>query len=133
MNGPGQFNGDQPMTTLTRVAPELPVNDVAEALQHYESKLGFEVVMTMPAGNYAIVERDRVALHLYQNEAGTHSPASIHIFATDLDDLFAELQKREANISEGIVRQPWGNRDFRIVDSSGNAIKFTEPLHNGLQ
>ena len=121
------------MTTLTRVAPELPVNDVAEALQHYESKLGFEVVMTMPAGNYAIVERDDVALHLYQNETGTHLPGSIHIFATDLDALFVELQTREANVTEGIVRRPWGNRDFRIVDSSGNVIKFTEPLQNGLQ
>jgi uncharacterized glyoxalase superfamily protein PhnB len=121
------------MTTLTRVAPELPVNDVAEALQHYESKLGFKVVMTMPAGDYAIVERDGVALHLYQNETGTDSPVSMHIFATDLDDLFAEIQMRKANVTEGIVRRPWGNRDFRIVDSSGNAIKFTEPLDNGLQ
>jgi uncharacterized glyoxalase superfamily protein PhnB len=121
------------MTTLTRVAPELPVNDMAEALQHYERKLGFKVVMTMPAGNYAIVERDGIALHLFQNETGNYSPSSIHIFATDLDDLFAELQIRQANITGGIVRQPWGNRDFRIVDSSGNAIKFTERQDNGLQ
>jgi hypothetical protein len=90
------------MTTMTRIAPELPVNDVAEALQHYVSKLGFEVIMTIPAGNYAIVERDGIAVHLFQNENGTHSPGSIHIFATDLDDLFAELQTREANVTAGI-------------------------------
>ena len=58
------------MPTLTRVAPELPVSDVAEAMQHYRSKLGFEAVMTMPAGDYAIVGRDGVVLHLFQNEGG---------------------------------------------------------------
>lgn len=118
------------MTTLTRVAPELPVNDVPEALSYYEIKLGFEVVMTMPAGDYAIVERDGVALHLFQNEFGPHSPCSLHIFVTDLDELLAELQTRGANVTQGIVRQPWGNRDFRILDSSGNMVKFTEPLHD---
>ena len=32
---------------------------MAQALHHfYEKQLGFDVVMTMPAGDYAIVERD---------------------------------------------------------------------------
>src|SRR5215813_8046604 len=114
------------MSILTRVAPEIPVNDIAEALHHYQSKLGFETAITMPAGDYAVVERDSVALHLFQNRAGTHSPASIHIFAIDLEDLLAELKARKANIIQNIVRQPWGYRDFRILDSSGNTIKFTE-------
>ena len=63
------------MASLTRVAPELPVDDMAEALQHYEKKLGFQVVMTMPDGDYAIVERDGAAFHLFANDSGRHSPA----------------------------------------------------------
>lgn len=117
------------MASLMRVAPELPVTDMAAALQHYEEKLGFQVVMTMPAGDYAIVERDGVALHLFENGSGAHSPGSIHIFADGLDELLGELQRRGARLTQPITRQPWGNRDFRVVDSSGNAIKFTEPLH----
>jgi uncharacterized glyoxalase superfamily protein PhnB len=116
------------MANLTRVAPELPVTDMAQALQHYQSQLGFEVVMTLPAGDYAIVERDGVALHLYEDVSGKSAPGSIHIFANGLDDLEAELQNRGARVTQTIVRQPWGNRDFRVVDPSGNAIKFTEPL-----
>ncbi len=114
------------MATLMRVAPELPVNDLPEALQHYEAQLGFEVVMTM--SDYAIVERDGVALHLFENDSRVHSPVSVHIFAVGLDELLAELQSRGAELTQTIVRQPWGNRDFRAVDPSGNAIKFTEPL-----
>jgi predicted enzyme related to lactoylglutathione lyase len=116
------------MASLMRVAPELPVDDMAEALQHYEKQLGFQVAMTMPELNYAIVERDGVSLHLFTNDSQAHSPGSVHIFATDLDDLLAELQTRGAQLTQAIVRQPWGNRDFRAVDPSGNAIKFTEPL-----
>lgn len=118
------------MTTMTRVAPELRVHDLGKALEYYENKLGFEVVMRMPEGDYAIVERDDVALHLFQSEAGHPCSGSAHIFVTDLDTLFAELQTRQADITQEIVRQPWGNRDFRVGDSAGNLLKFTEPLNS---
>ena len=119
------------MASLMRVAPELPVKSMPKALTHYERQLGFQVVMTMPEGDYAIVERDGVALHLFETKARSHSPASVHIFARGLDDLHAELQARGANLTQAIVRQPWGTRDFRVVDPSGNAIKFTEPAGEG--
>jgi predicted enzyme related to lactoylglutathione lyase len=119
------------MPNLTRVAPELPVNDMAEALEYYEQQLAFAVVMTMSAGEYAIVERDGVALHLFHDDSGVRSPGSIHIFASGLDDLAEELRGRGAQVTQQIVRQPWGNRDFRVADPAGNTIKFTEPLADG--
>jgi uncharacterized glyoxalase superfamily protein PhnB len=113
---------------LARVAPEIPVTNMDESLIHYTTKLGFEVEMKMPAGDYVIVTRDNVALHLFQDRAKRHSPISLHIFTSGLEELFAELHDRGAQVSQRIVRQPWGNRDFRITDSSGNEIKFTELL-----
>ena len=50
------------MSSLTRVAPELPVSDLAEALEYYTARLGFEVASVLPSREYAIVERDDVAL-----------------------------------------------------------------------
>jgi uncharacterized glyoxalase superfamily protein PhnB len=113
---------------LTRVAPEMPVTDLDESLTYYRTKLGFEVEMKMPEVDYAIVERDDVALHLFQDRARSHSPASVHIFTDGLEELYTELHARGAQVSQRIVRQPWGNRDFRITDPTGNEIKFTEPL-----
>jgi uncharacterized glyoxalase superfamily protein PhnB len=104
------------MAKLTRVALELPVTNMAQALQHYDKQLGFDVVMTMPTGDYAIVERDGVALHLYEDASGAATLGSIHIFVDGLDDLEAELQNRGAQFTQTIVRKPWGNRDFRVVD-----------------
>lgn len=101
------------MAKLSRIAPEVPVDDLRESLDYYEHKLGFQVVMQMPAGGDAIVERDDVAMH---------------IFTHQLDDLLSELRQRGAHLAQPITRRPWGNRDFRVNDRSGNEIKFTEPL-----
>ena len=50
------------MARLARIAPELPVANVAEATQYYQDKLGFRLAMQMPDGRYAIVERDESRL-----------------------------------------------------------------------
>jgi predicted enzyme related to lactoylglutathione lyase len=117
------------MVKLSRVAPELPAADLQAAIAYYEQKLGFGLVMQMP--EYAIVERDDVAIHLFQDSAQSPAGVGIHIFTEGLDALHAELERRGAHVSQGIVRKPWGNRDFRVNDSSGNVIKFTEPLNSG--
>ena len=116
------------MAKLSRIAPEMPVSDLRESLEYYEQKLGFRVVMETPGGDYAVVERDEIAIHLFQDDTRSHSPVGVHIFTQQLDELHAELQQRGASLSQEIMRQPWGNRDFRVKDQSKNEIKFTEPL-----
>lgn len=116
------------MSKLTRVAPEIPVKDLTESVAYYGAKLGFKLEMLMPGGDYAVVERDGVALHLFHQAPAIHSPLAFHIFATGLDELFEELQKRGADVKQEILTKPWGTRDFRIVDPTGNEIKFSEPL-----
>ena len=116
------------MVKLSRVAPELPVSNLEESVKYYERKLGFRLAMEMPGGNYAIVERDDIAIHLFQDDAQRSSPVGIHIFTEDLEALHTELKSRGARISQEILRKPWGTRDFRVSDDFGNEIKFTEPL-----
>src|SRR3954453_3393600 len=116
------------MARLSRIAPEIPVSNLRGAIEYYERKLGFRVAMETPAGDYAIVERDDIALHLFQDNVRSHSPVGIHIFTHDLDQLHEEVVQRGARVSQEIIRKPWGNRDFRVTDDWGNEIKFTEPL-----
>ena len=115
------------MPELQRIAPELPVSNLHKSLEYYEAKLGFRTVMQMPDGDYAVVERDNVAIHLFRAGKG-NAPASIHIFTAGLDDLQKEFEGRGTQIQQRIARKPWGNRDFRVIDDSGNELKFTEPL-----
>jgi catechol 2,3-dioxygenase-like lactoylglutathione lyase family enzyme len=116
------------MARLSRIAPELPVANLKESIQYYEQRLGFLLVSELPGRDYAILERDNVAIHLFQDDGHSHSPVGIHIFTPGLEELHDELLQRGADLSQGILRKPWGNRDFRVNDKSGNQIKFTEPL-----
>ena len=112
---------------LSCIAPEIPVSDLPEGIEFYRTRLGFDLVAEMPAGEYAIVERDDIAIHLFKAESPGHSPVGIHLFTGDLDELQAELDRRGARISQRIARKPWGNRDFRVQDPFGNELKFTGP------
>jgi len=115
------------MIRLLRIAPEVPVQNLQTALGYYQQQLGFEVAVVMPGGDYAIVERDDIAIHLFER-SGEKTPVAIHIFVDDLEGLHAELTGRGAQVTQPIERKPWGNRDFRVRDDAGNEIKFTEPL-----
>lgn len=118
------------MTKVTRIAPELPATDLRNAVIYYERKLGFRVAMRMPDDQYAIVERDGVSIHLFQNGDGRQSPVGIHIFTTGIEEHHMEFLQNGALLSQGILEKPWGNRDFRVRDEFGNVLKFTEPLED---
>ena len=111
---------------LTRAAPEVPVADMETALAYYADRLGFRTTSRMPDGEYAVIERGDVALHLF-SDGGTPAAISLHIFVDGLDPLAQELGARGALIAQPIERKPWGTRDFRVLDPFGNEIKFTEP------
>lgn len=118
------------MARLERTAPELPSAKLDSALDYYEKKLGFKVALRFPGSEYAIVERDDVAIHLFVDEASNPSSMGIHIFTSGLDQFFREFEASGAIISQKIERKPWGNREFRVRDEFGNELKFTEPIED---
>lgn len=115
------------MARLLRIAPELPAANLKSALAFYEQKLGFHLVTQIPGADYAIVERDGIAIHLFQDPIRKHTPAGVQLFTAELEGLRDDLLDRGARLSQDIVRKPWGNRDFRLRDDFGNELKFTEP------
>lgn len=118
------------MATLSRIAPEIPVSDLRAAIDYYRQKLGFALAMELASGDYAIVERDGIAIHLFQDHVNAGVSVGVHIFTDELDELHAELRNRGAAICQDILRKPWGNRDFRVHDCAGNTLKFTEPVQS---
>ncbi len=115
------------MARLTRIAPELPATHLPAAIAFYE-KLGFTLATQTAQRDYAIVERDGIALHLFEDNLHRSAPLGVHLFTPDLDELYEEFAARGLLFSQKIERKPWDNRDFRIKDDFGNELKFTEPL-----
>ena len=115
------------MIKITRIAPEIPVGNMADAKAYYHEKLGFETVFEMPQGDYVIVERF-VAIHLFTT-SDKRRPVSIHLFVEGIDELHDELRKRGATIIQAVEKKPWGTRDFRVTDPNGNILIHGVEFH----
>ncbi len=112
------------MARLARVAPELPASNLREAIAFY-GQLGFSLA-SQAAQDYAIVERDGIALHLFEDRVHRSAAMGVHLFTPELAEMYEEFTARGIRFTQKIERKPWGNRDFRVKDGFGNELKFTE-------
>ena len=90
------------MAKLRQIAPELRSADVNKAVAHYQQKLGFKVALRSAGNEYAIVEHDGVAVHLFAVGGSKPPTAGVHILTSDLDQLYSEFEPSGATITHGI-------------------------------
>jgi catechol 2,3-dioxygenase-like lactoylglutathione lyase family enzyme len=119
--------------TMLAAIPAFPVSNVARAVAFYRDQLGCVVRHREDA--MAILERDQFELHLWAANdpdvpgaepfiAGT---ASCRVRVSDVDALHTELQPAGIVHPNGqLADQPWGTREFAILDPDNNLITFFE-------
>jgi uncharacterized glyoxalase superfamily protein PhnB len=111
------------LTSIGQLVPELPVNDVERAQQHYRDTLGFEIGWLYPDKTIGAVARGNAAIFFRRTTPPFE--AVIHwVFAEDIDATYDELQSLGANIVEPLERKPWGLRQFTVEDLDGNRFYF---------
>jgi DNA-binding transcriptional MerR regulator len=113
---------------LDRAIPVLASLDL-EATQHfYATRLGFDPLFTYP--DYAISARDGIQLHFWlTDDPAAPSITSCRIDVTGIDALYAEMQAAGVVHPNGALQeQPWGFKEFAVLDGDGNLIKFGERL-----
>jgi predicted enzyme related to lactoylglutathione lyase len=113
---------------LQQASPILYVADMRRALSFFEGSLAFRCIFKVhdelhPEIPYAIVERDRVGIHLQLREA-TAGTSSCYISVDDADSIWAEAQKAGARVLRPIENSSYGMRDFNIADPDGNSLGF---------
>ena len=122
-------------TTFGNVAAVYPVDDVEKAVVWYQQMLGFEAqhINRDRTGedptNYAVLQRDRVWLHLVLREeapGGVMGRAMAQFSITNVDRVFEELRAKGATIMQELADQPWGSRDFHLSDLDGNRVWLSE-------
>lgn len=109
--------------------PILPARHLSEMIEFY-AQLGFEAIANYQ-NTYAILCRGSIELHfsLLPDIVPTESYAECYLRVTNVDELFQEFMQL-ALPAEGIPRigklidQPWGMREFYVVDPSGNLLKI---------
>jgi predicted enzyme related to lactoylglutathione lyase len=115
---------NQLRTTFAHPTPELPVEDVERAQQHYRDALGFEIGWLYPGGDIGAVSRDHVAIFFRRRER-PFEPAVHWVFAAEIDATYEELRSRGARIVEPLERSPGACASSRWKISMETASIFT--------
>jgi len=114
---------------LESVAPILEVRDLAEALEWYQTVLGFRVEWTWgEPPNRASLSRDRTEINVASAVGQPLRISQLYFETQRVDALFARVSQAGGNIIAPLATRPYGMRDFRVDDPSGNQLSFGEPL-----
>jgi uncharacterized glyoxalase superfamily protein PhnB len=112
----------RPAVMLRQIMPELPLNDVAAGVKHYRDVLGFTV--NYAQHDIAVMDRDNVRLLLIARTPAHTGIGSAYVYVRDADALYAEFLENGADVQSEPVSQPWGLREFSVLDSDGNRLTF---------
>ena len=122
---------------LLRSAPYFPVADVAQSVDHYERRLGFQreyVAGTPP--EFAIMSRDGLPIMLRrvaapeqirpnEKQGGTWDA---FFWVRDARALHDELRARGADVVYGpIVQEAYQMEEFAVRDREGYVLGFGQP------
>ena len=124
---------------LTAAEPQLFVSEIQRSCDYFTQKLGFSVVFVYGEPPfYGQVKRDGARLNLRcvqphpmdieRREQESLLSAAITLeTANELKQLFLEFQAAGVAFHQGLVRQPWGAKNFIVKDLDGNLLLFAGP------
>lgn len=106
----------------------LAVKDLAVSAAYFKEKLGFELNFTAPGWEFLTFGDFKVMLGectdaLWAHETGDHSWFA-HALVENVDDVYAEVTERGAEILSKIENKPWGIREFSVRTPDGHRITF---------
>jgi predicted enzyme related to lactoylglutathione lyase len=109
---------------MSRIMPELPCADVPAAVMHYRDVLGFDV--NYQQEDLGVMDRDDVRLLLIARTAQHGGIGAAYFYVRDVDALYTELVCNGADVQGEPVSQPWGLREFRVLDPDRNRLTFAQ-------
>ena len=87
---------------------------------------------------YAIVARDRHAIHFRCAESPTANPEKYeeelldaYLYVDDADALYAEYAGKGIEFVRGLANMPWNSREFVVKDCDGRLLAFGADVSSG--
>jgi catechol 2,3-dioxygenase-like lactoylglutathione lyase family enzyme len=114
---------------LLRAIPILPSLDLARTLEFCSSKLGMNAAGRYD--DYLVVQRDSVTLHFWFSEDRKLAEnGSCYFIVEGIEGLFKEFSERAGEFRYPLRLQPYGMKEFMVIDPDGNAIRFGSIAEN---
>jgi catechol 2,3-dioxygenase-like lactoylglutathione lyase family enzyme len=120
-------------THFLAAVPALPVSDERRAVAFWTDVLGFAELQDVDNG-LGILRRDAVEVHVWVADGSAPGAerhlagsASCRLQVTGVDALYERCVRAGVVHPNGsLVDQPWGTREFGILDPDGNLIGLYE-------
>ncbi|WP_395024906.1 VOC family protein [Comamonas odontotermitis] len=108
------------------VSPIFSVTDLQQSMDFYRDVLGFDIAWSWgDPPDIAAVCRDCVEITLIQRAGASPAGASHASFrVSEVEAYYHGLVEAGARIVVPIGDRPYGMRDFRMVDPSGNELSI---------
>ena len=124
---------------IRQIVPVFFTMDIPRTLAFYKDKLGFDCLGTwLDPPVYAIVARDRHAIHFRCAEPPTANPEKYeeelldaYLYVDDADALYAEYAGKGIEFVRGLANMPWNSREFVVKDCDGRLLAFVADVSSG--
>lgn len=120
--------------TLSHYVSVLQVSNIQRSILFYTVRLGFTVTFEWGEPvDYVIIQKDQIKMHLAENKslkAHTGSSRSVYIFATEIDQLYADFKGTGLHNITSPRESDYGMIDFDITDPDGNLLTFGSGTKN---
>ncbi len=113
------------------------MKDLAIETAYYLDKLGFERDFTAPGWEFLSFGELKVMLgertdDVDARDTGCHSWFA-HVIVENIDELYADLIERRADILSPLEDKPWEIREFSVVTPGGHRIVFGQMIRNSTE
>ena len=127
--------------TIVGAEPQLFVTDIKRSCEFFRKKLGFSLLFSYgKPPYYAQVGRDAARLNLRSvgrsviesRVRDREELLSVSMTVANADEiklLFLEFQSAAAAFHQTLKKQPWGAKNFVVMDPDGNLLLFAGPAN----
>jgi uncharacterized glyoxalase superfamily protein PhnB len=122
------------MPQIVGVRSVLAVRDLQASTRHYVDVLGFHRDFGDGSDGWSFLSRDAFKVMLGEcrdatpaSELGDHSYVA-YVLVEGVDQLYADVRARGAEITSTPTSKPWGLREFGLRTPDGHRYTFGEPL-----
>lgn len=114
---------------FTRTIPILASLNLDKTQSFYQEKLKFETLARF-GGDYLIMKRGECVLHFWPcDDPYIAQSTGCYVHMQGVDELYAEYQAAGVvHPNSSLKNEPYGLREFAILDGDGNLIRFGEPI-----
>ncbi len=116
------------MVKFISAVPKMVASNISNAVEFYEQKLGF--TRRFVFDDYGSVQRGAVGIHFWLcDDRHIAKNTACLVQVKDIEALYAQCQGADIVHPNGLLTtQPWGKKDFSVLDLDGNLITFFEVL-----